>query len=479
VPLRSFANELSAANRNDIVRTGVLVFAAATLSYVAGRLGGVSIPHTRSVGPLWAGCTFLLSGAAFCMMLAVLEAHKRSQETLRLTFRHAAILESSGDAIIYKTLDGMILSWNAGAQRLFGFTEAEAIWQPITILIPTEMHDEESTILQRLRAGEHIEQYETIRTTKSANKINVSLTLCPIRDSENALVGIVTIARDITEQKRAMQDLRESEERFRLVADKAPVMIWMADTDKQCTFFNAAWVDFTGQSMEHELGEGWSSGVHPDDVERCLAVYSDAFDARADFEMEYRLRRFDGRYRWIVDYGVPRIKSDGTFGGYIGSCVDVTDRKLTEASLTELSGRLICAQEAERTRIARELHDDFSQRLALHGIGLGQLWNSLPASDVVARGKVREMLKKNREMSTDMHSLSHQLHSSRLEHVGLASALAGLCEEMTAKHLISIEFAECEISCTIPKDVALCFFRIAQEALGNVIKHSQSKHAHV
>lgn len=285
------------------------------------------------------------------------------------------------------------------------------------------------------------------------------------------------MALDITERKRAEQDLRESEERFRLVANQAPVLIWMSGPDKLCIFFNQSWLNFTGRSMELELGEGWTSGVHPEDLRRCLKAYSDAFDARVEFEIEYRLRRFDGKYRWIVDYGVPRIESDGTFLGYIGSCLDVTDRKTTEESLEELSGRLINAHEEERTRIARELHDDFSQRLALQGIGLGQLWKNLPKSDVEGRAKIEELLKRIREISSDMHSLSHQLHSSKLEHVGLVSALTGLCEEMRSRYKIQIEFSERGVSSEIPKDVALCLFRITQEALGNVVKHSQAKQA--
>jgi PAS domain S-box-containing protein len=324
----------------------------------------------------------------------------------------AAIVECSDDAIVSKDLDGIIQSWNLGAQRIFGFTGTDVIGESITMLIPPELRDEEFTILKRLSAGEHIRHYETVRVAKGGKKINVSLTLSPVKDSSGKIVGISKIARDITDRKRAEQTLRESEERFRLVADTAPVLIWMSGTDKLCTFFNKGWLDFTGRSMEYELGERWTSGVHPDDLDQCLRIYSSAFDARAAFETEYRLRRFDGKYRWIVDYGVPRFESDGTFCGYIGSCVDITDRKLTEESLEELSGRLINAQEDERTRIARELHDDFSQRLALQGIGLAQLWTKLPASELETRAKIQELLKRNQEISSDMHTLSHQLHSS-------------------------------------------------------------------
>jgi len=292
-------------------------------------------------------------------------------------------------------------------------------------------------------------------------------------------VPFMVLAALVEGHKHDEQVLRESEKRFRLVADTAPVLIWMSGTDKLCTFFNQGWLKFTGRTVEQELGDGWASGVHPDDLKRCLAAYSAAFDARVDFEMEYRLRRFDGEYRWIVDFGTPRFEPDGTFCGYIGSAVDITERKSSEESLHTLTGRLITAQEAERTRLARELHDDFSQRLALLGIGLGQLWKTLSESDLEERASVQEMLKETKELASDLHSLSHQLHSSRLEHVGLVSALAGLCKEISEKFKFAVQFTGCDLPHNIPKDVALCLFRVAQEALGNVVKHSQAKSAHV
>ena len=134
---------------------------------------------------------------------------------------------------------------------------------------------------------------------------------------------------------RAMTVLRESEERFRLMADAAPVMIWSSGPDKQCTYFNQGWLAFTGRSMEQELGDGWAEGVHAEDLKRCLDTYHKAFEARQPFRMDYRLRRFDGEYRWILDTGVPIFESDGSFGGYIGSCIDITERKLAEQVLTD------------------------------------------------------------------------------------------------------------------------------------------------
>jgi PAS domain S-box-containing protein len=145
---------------------------------------------------------------------------------------------------------------------------------------------------------------------------------------------------DISERKRAEAVLVESEQRFRYVTDTAPMMVWMSGTDKLCYYFNKTWLDFTGRTMEQELGNGWTEGVHPDDFQRCLEIYTNSFDARQDFQMEYRLRRFDGKYRWILDIGVPRFTSEGEFLGYIGSCVDIENRKQAEAQIQQLNETL-------------------------------------------------------------------------------------------------------------------------------------------
>jgi PAS domain S-box-containing protein len=140
--------------------------------------------------------------------------------------------------------------------------------------------------------------------------------------------------------------LRESEERFRIVADAAPVLIWMSGTDKLCTFFNKPWLEFTGRSLEQELGNGWAEGVHRDDLQRCLKIYTEAFDARQPFVMQYRLRRHDGEYRCVSDQGVPRYHSTGKFAGYIGSCVDVTDLIKKDEALREFEERVVLAAQA-------------------------------------------------------------------------------------------------------------------------------------
>ena len=401
------------------------------------------------------------------------------QRALDARLRHAAIVDFSDDAIVSKNLNGIIVSWNAAAQRLFGYAGAEAVGKPITILIPNELRDEEDFFHQHLAAGEHVQRYETVRVVKDGTRVAVALTISPVRDSSGNVVGFSEIAHDITDRERAEHVLRESEERFRLVANSAPVLIWMSGTDKLYNFFNQGWLNFTGRSIGEELGEGWTSGVHPDDLENCLKIYSASFDARVDFEMEYRLRRFDGEYRWIVNFGVPRFEADGNFCGFIGSCVDISDRKSSEESLQALSGRLINAQEEERSRIARDLHDDFSQSLALQCIDLEQLLKKFAKSETDERTRLLKMLKRTKQMTTDIRALSHQLHSSKLEYGGLLPAVSSLCKEISEKYEIQVHFTERGLPQNIPKDVALCLFRVTQEALGNVVKHSQAKRAEV
>ena len=145
------------------------------------------------------------------------------------------------------------------------------------------------------------------------------------------------------------------------MADAAPVMIWGSGEDKLCTYFNKQWIEFTGRSMEDQLGNGWADGVHPEDFDRCLEIYSNSFDERKTFGMEYRLRRYDGEYRWIFDTGAPRFSSDHMFLGYIGSCIDITERKESEVKLHDAHEELQQLKyqlEAENVYLQQELQLD-------------------------------------------------------------------------------------------------------------------------
>jgi PAS domain S-box-containing protein len=164
--------------------------------------------------------------------------------------------------------------------------------------------------------------------------------------AQNTLRLVGEIFANALAQRRAEIVLRESEERFRIVADSAPVLIWMSGTDKLCTFLNKPWLDFTGRTMEQEIGNGWAEGVHPDDLQRCLKTYTEAFDTRQPFLIQYRLRRHDGEYRWVSDNGVPRYDGQKNFAGYIGSCIDITESLSKEEALREFEERVSLAAQA-------------------------------------------------------------------------------------------------------------------------------------
>ena len=159
-------------------------------------------------------------------------------------------------------------------------------------------------------------------------------------------IPLLFLATVMEERATGQTELRESESRFRIVADAAPVLIWMAGSDKLCTFFNKPWLDFTGRSTEQELGNGWTDGVHPDDLKNCLGIYANAFDSQQPFVMQYRLRRNDGEYRWISDQGIPRYNEQGRFAGYIGSCVDVTELMTKDEALRQSEERMRLAAAA-------------------------------------------------------------------------------------------------------------------------------------
>jgi PAS domain S-box-containing protein len=175
---------------------------------------------------------------------------------------------------------------------------------------------------------------------------------------------LMFLAALIAERRARTNALRESEARFRSLADTAPVLVWMSGTDRLCTFFNKGWLDFTGRTVEQELGYGWAEGVHPDDVERCLDTYVDAFDAQRPFTMEYRLRRHDGEYRSVVEKGVPRLAPDGAFLGYIGCADDVSDRKAAELEMQQHRAELAhLARVSTMGELAASLAHELAQPL--------------------------------------------------------------------------------------------------------------------
>lgn len=271
----------------------------------------------------------ILSSGIWQTIVRDITERKQTEMTLR---RYADMLQLSYDAIIVWSPQAGIEFWNQGAETLYGYSAQEARGQVTHQLLATAHPRSWGEIFAELqRVG--VWEGEVTHTTKTGAKLFVS-TRHQIVEGANGNRAVLEINRDITTQKQAEAELRESEERFRVMADTAPILIWVSGLDQGRTFFNKAWLEFTGRTMQQELGTGWLEGVHPADYERCLTTYTTAFAARQSFEIEYRLCGRDGSYCWMLDKGAPRFAPDGSFIGFIGGCIDIDDRKQAETILT-------------------------------------------------------------------------------------------------------------------------------------------------
>jgi PAS domain S-box-containing protein len=247
----------------------------------------------------------------------------------------AAVVESSDDAIISKNLEGVVTSWNPAAERIFGYTAAEAIGQSVRLIIPSDRQHEEDMVLGRLRNGERIDHYETARRRKDGSLLDISVTISPVRDQTGRIIGASKVARDITDRNRAQTALRESEERFRAMANTIPSIVWTAAPDGEITYASDRWFEFTGITPE-ENRRGWPDLVlHPDDYDRCVEAWDRALSEGTEYEIEVRNRRHDGEYRWFLTRATPVRDESGRITAWYGTSSDITERKLAEDAARE------------------------------------------------------------------------------------------------------------------------------------------------
>jgi PAS domain S-box-containing protein len=280
------------------------------------------------------------------------------------------------------------------------------------------------------------------------------------------------------ERIRKTDITRESERLFEEMADSAPVLLWLADTEGRRYFFNAPWLSITGKSLEEQMGDGWLRSVHPDDRENLNARYSNAVKSSERLEIEYRVLGADGEYRWIQDTALPRIGPDGENWGYIGACMDRSERKRVESALHQLSGRLLELQDDERRRISRELHDTTAQNLAVLSMSLCAVKDATKILGFKTRSAVAECLSIAEQCSQEIRTLSYLLHPPLLDELGLDSALRSYTAGFTRRTGIRVELKMADIG-RLPIDVETTLFRIVQEALTNVHRHSGSQKAEI
>ncbi|HXH82260.1 MAG TPA: PAS domain S-box protein, partial [Candidatus Tectomicrobia bacterium] len=256
-------------------------------------------------------------------------ARQDAEESLAVTLR------SIGDAVIATDVHGRVSFMNPTAEALTGWPAAEARGRPLeevfVILNEESRRTVESPVARVLREGRVVGlANHTLLVARDGTERPIDDSAAPIRDASDAITGVVLVFHDISDRRAAESRQAETEARFRVLADAAPVMMWMSGIDAKRVFFNRGWLDYTGRTPEQELGDGWLVGVLPDDLARTVEAYRRAFDAREPFRMEYRLRRADGAHRWILDQGVPLVAPDGGFTGYVGACIDIHDRRVSE-----------------------------------------------------------------------------------------------------------------------------------------------------
>jgi len=262
--------------------------------------------------------------------------------------RLAAIVESSDDAVVGKDLDGVVTSWNAGAEKIFGYSAQEMVGQPILRLIPPERHHEETEILAHIRRGESSRHFDTVRLHKNGNRLDVSVTVSPIRDATGKIIGVSKVARDVTERKKMARIISESEERFRTMANSMSQLAWIAQADGFISWYNQRWYEFTGTKPEQMEGWGWQSVHDPNRLPEVIGNWESAIGSGQPFEMEFPLRGADGRFRNFLTRVQPLKDAGGRVMQWFGTNTNVDALKQAEEKVRVLNIELE-RRVAERT----------------------------------------------------------------------------------------------------------------------------------
>jgi PAS domain S-box-containing protein len=312
----------------------------------------LGITEPSNVLQLVAFC--LLSSGVTLLIRYIQRARRRAEESALALAENreqlSTILSNIGDAVIATDSDGRVTFMNGVAQSLIQLDQAEAVGKRIEKLF--SIVDEESGIaaespvarVMREGPGDGTRR-QALLTLGNGKEIPIEDNSSPIKDERGNAAGVVLVFRDITRRRIAEQALRETEDRFRTMADSAPVMLWLSDSGGLRTFVNQRWLEFTGRKIEEETGYGWADNVHPDDLQRYLETYTWSMKARRGFNIEYRLKRFDGEYRWLLDSGTPRFTNEDEFIGFAGSCIDIADRKKVEEASYFLASIVASSEE--------------------------------------------------------------------------------------------------------------------------------------
>jgi PAS domain S-box-containing protein len=422
----------------------------------------------------------------------------------------AAIVDSSDDAIVSKTLDGVITSWNKSAERIFGYTREEAVGQHITLIIPEDRRDEEVKIVERLRRGERVDHFETVRRRKDGTLLDLSLTISPVKDSAGRVVGASKVARDITERKQVEQALAE---RARLL-DLSNDAIFVRDAADRITYWNQSASKLYGYSREEAVGRVSHELLRtefPEPLERITEHLHE--DNRWTGELIHRHKNGSQivvASRWALDRD-----DHGNRRRVLETNNDITQQKQSEKALREseerlrtlsdgleiqvrartqeleqrnaeilqqseqlreLSNRLLKTQDDERRRIARELHDSAGQLITVLGMNLASMAQRVGQNPSLSE-TVEDTQNLVQQLSREIRTTSYLLHPPLLDENGLSQAIHWYMQGLKERTDLDIELSVPENFGRLPADLELTIFRIVQEGLTNIHRHSGSKTA--
>jgi PAS domain S-box-containing protein len=391
---------------------------------------------------------------------------RKQREKALALFR--TLIDGSNDAL--EVIDPVTLRFldvNEQACRDLGFSREELLSMTVLDVDVTFDPSARKALRESCQQGSVI--FESVHRRKNGSTFPVEVTMKPVTIDRAYHVAVV---RDITDRKRAQEELRDSEERLRLAAEAGRMFAytWDAATDQILRSGDSdllgidATTPFTGRQLLEK--------VHPDDRHLLVSAFDRLTPAAPLFQVSYRMIRPDGEVVWVERNSRAYFDAHGRVLRIIGMAADITQRKRAEEALSSVSRRLIQAQEAERARIARELHDDIGQRLALLTVTLEQLTHTRLNRSDEARTHLDSLQIQTAEIAASVQGLAHELHSSRLQHLGVVVAMKGFCAELSAQQKIEVDFDHADVPSDVPAETALCLFRVLQEALHNAVRHS-------
>lgn len=460
----------------DYVRTGQKKVIGLGREVIGQRKDGTTFPMYLSVSESIDNGSRIFGG-----ILHDLSREKRTEHELRTL---AALVEASDDAIIRKSLEGMIQSWNPGAERLLGYSAEEALGRHISLVVPPERMEELQAVYAALQRGERVGSFESVRRTKDNHLIDVSITISAIRNEHRNVVGFSAIQHDISRRMHALEGLRRERDFSRRLLDTAEAIILVLDAQGRIVQFNRHMEQLAGRPLHDVREHDWFETFVPErDRARTRWQFKQTVAGRGVKGMVYPILVRGGEERQVEWFESALEHGEGRAGGLLCIGLDVTERIEAEAErhiyeekLRSLSAELAATEERERHDLAVELHDRIGQTLALTKIKLGGLREAAPAGLRARVSEIRDLVDQAVQSS---RALMMELGAMVLHELGLEAALAGLTDEIQKRHGTSCMFVDDKQPKPLADQTKVALFRAVRELLMNVIKHAAAKRVEV